>query len=157
MKQAAQPGDSAVTVQVTLPDNNTKQGSKAVDYQEDAFHVSLAAAVELEWPATPSSADMPTCHPCSSCLQRSCSNELLVLFLLGWLFLPLWWAGSVMGFLRGRRTLAGTHRAAWHGCMVMSVVGTALVLAFAIHYGPGDRYPSGEQHKQALVMLAGMT
>ncbi|WIA42847.1 hypothetical protein OEZ86_008774 [Tetradesmus obliquus] len=49
-----------------------------------------------------------------------------------------------MGFLRDRRSLTGVHRAAWRGCMVMSVVGTALLLAFAIHYGPGDNYPDAK-------------
>lgn len=148
MQTAAQPSGSEVTVQVSLPNVGTKAGSKAVDAQED-FEVSLAAAAELDFgPLTPSPSGLPSCHGCSgscgSCLQGSCSNELLLLFLLGWLFLPLWWAGAVMGFLRGRRSLTGVHRAAWRGCMVMSVVGTALLLAFAIHFGPGDNYPDGK-------------
>jgi hypothetical protein len=146
MQKPAQPSDFAVTVQVSLAHVSTKADSKAPDNQEDAFDVSLAAAAELDFgPPTPSSTATPSCHPCSSCLQRSCSNELLLLFLLGWLFLPLWWAGAVNGFLRGRRSLTGLHRAAWRGCMVMSVVGTALLLAFAIHYGPPDSYPDGKQ------------
>uniref|UniRef100_A0A383W6W0 Uncharacterized protein n=1 Tax=Tetradesmus obliquus TaxID=3088 RepID=A0A383W6W0_TETOB len=153
MQTAAQPSGSEVTVQVSLPNVGTKAGSRAV---EEDFEVSLAAAAELDFgPLTPSPSGLPSCHGCSgscgSCLQRSCSNELLVLFLLGWLFLPLWWAGAVMGFLRGRRSLTCVHRAAWRGCMVMSVVGTALLLAFAIHYGPGDNYPDGlQEHYLAL-------
>jgi hypothetical protein len=148
MQDTPQSSEYVVTVQVSLPNVDANAGSKAVDSQDYALDVGLAAVTELDFgPPTPPS-ESPSCSSCSSCLQCSCSNELLLLFLLGWLFLPLWWAGAVMGFLRGRRSLTGTHRAAWRGCMVMSVVGTALLLAFAIHYGPGESYPDGEQRMQ---------
>lgn len=95
----------------------------------------------------------PACTP-SPARGSTCSSGpawlLWLLFVLGFICPPCWWAGSIVGLQRKRKGsqsagMNSSSTAAWHGCIAMSVISTvAVVLGVAIHYG---RKPHGECYR----------
>ncbi|WIA09716.1 hypothetical protein OEZ85_009100 [Tetradesmus obliquus] len=66
------------------------------------------------------------------------SNLYLILFCVGWVFFPCWWAAALLGAKAGhtgRRRLSRQERTAWQASIVLSLIGIALFLLFIIWYG----------------------
>lgn len=76
-------------------------------------------------------------------------NLYLVLFCVGWLLFPCWWAGALLGLKagkQGRERLSRQEKTAWQACVVLSAIGLILFLIFIIWYGADP-----ENAKRTLV------
>jgi hypothetical protein len=82
------------------------------------------------------------------------SNLYLILFCVGWLFFPCWWAGAVLGLKAGRTgrsRFSKQERTAWQACITLSIIGLLLFLLFIIWYGAD---PAGA--KATLIRYTGL-
>jgi hypothetical protein len=82
------------------------------------------------------------------------SNLYLILFCVGWLCFPCWWAGALLGLKAGRTgrsRFSRQERTAWQACIALSIIGIALFLLFIIWYGAD---PQGA--KATLIRYTGI-
>jgi hypothetical protein len=82
------------------------------------------------------------------------SNLYLILFCVGWLFFPCWWAGALLGLKAGRTgrsRFSRQEKTAWQACIALSIIGVALFLLFIIWYGAD---PQGA--KATLIRYTGI-
>lgn len=108
--------------------------------------------------AVPNSTAMASSDLCWS------SKCLWALFVLGWLFPPLWWAGAAAGLKSGqdrqclivkRKRLSPKQVAPWRANVLMSLLSAVvLIVVLASYYGQLSTAHEGEclQHKRSVCL-----